>query len=98
NTWEEIDDGIAGANYGWPSSEGYTMDPGITSPRYAYDHSLGGCAITGGAFYSPVTNQFPSVYFRDYFFADFCGGWIQTLDPAAGNTVVPFASGIAAPV
>src|SRR5215211_3203824 len=24
NTWEEINDGIAGANYGWPSTEGET--------------------------------------------------------------------------
>src|SRR5262249_14360225 len=24
NTWEEIDDGIRGANYGWPETEGHT--------------------------------------------------------------------------
>jgi glucose/arabinose dehydrogenase len=98
STWEEIDTGVAGANYGWPTTEGPTSNPNFTSPRYAYNHSSGGCAITGGAFYSPQTNQFPSDYFRDYFFADYCAGWIQKLDPAAGNSVVPFASGITAPV
>jgi glucose/arabinose dehydrogenase len=97
NTWEEIDDGIAGANYGWPAWEGYTNDPSFKSPRYAYDHS-GACAITGGAFYSPLAPQFPADYLHDYFFADFCGGWIRKLDPAAGNSVVNFASGIQFPV
>ena len=46
NTWEEINDGIAGANYGWPDTEGATTDPssgarGIhtTTPRGAVrDH------------------------------------------------------------
>ena len=52
NTWEEINDGIAGANYGWPETEGATTDPRFVSPRYAYNHSAG-CAITGGAFYAP---------------------------------------------
>jgi glucose/arabinose dehydrogenase len=95
--WEEIDDGIAGANYGWPATEGATTNPNYISPRYPYDHT-NGCAITGGAFYSPLTHQFPGDYFRDYFFADYCGGWINKLDPAAGNSVVPFASGISSPV
>ena len=39
NTWEEINDGIAGANYGWPDTEGATTDPRSSAPRYAYDHS-----------------------------------------------------------
>jgi glucose/arabinose dehydrogenase len=96
-TWEEIDDGIAGANYGWPTTEGATTNPNFTSPRHTYNHT-DGCAISGGAFYSPLTQQFPTQYFRDYFFADYCGGWIRKLDPAAGNSVVGFASGIASPV
>ena len=57
-------------------------------PRYTYNHTGGACAITGGAFYAPVTPQFPADYVDDYFFADYCGGWIRKLDPAAGNTVV----------
>jgi glucose/arabinose dehydrogenase len=99
NTWEEINDGIAGANYGWPTTEGATTNPQFRSPRYAYNHNhtTGPCAITGGAFYSPLTQQFPSEYSQDYFFADYCGGWIWRLD-VASNSVTGFATGIAAPV
>ena len=97
-TWEEINDGLVGVNYGWPDTEGMTTDPRFESPRYTYNHSAGACAITGGAFYSPPTPQFPASYVGDYFFADYCGGWIRKLDPANGNSVVNFASGIAAPV
>jgi glucose/arabinose dehydrogenase len=98
NTWEEINDGAAGANYGWPDTEGATTDPRFVSPRYAYNHTGGPCAITGGTFYAPAVPQFPTDYVDDYFFADFCGGWIRKLDPNNGNTVVNFASGIPSPV
>jgi glucose/arabinose dehydrogenase len=98
NTWEEINDGRIGANYGWPDTEGPTTDPRFDSPRYAYTHSSGGCAITGGSFYAPLANQFPSSYWNDYFFADYCGGWVRTLDPAAGNSIATFATGIPFPV
>jgi glucose/arabinose dehydrogenase len=98
NTWEEINDGRIGANYGWPETEGATGDPRFVSPRYAYNHSTGGCAITGGAFYSPINARFPADYGGDYFFADFCGGWIRRLDPNNGNAVTNFASGITSPV
>lgn len=96
NTWEEIDDGVKGANYGWPNTEGYTSDPNFKSPFYAYDHSNGSCAITGGAFYNPSTSTFPSEYFGDYFFADYCGGWIRRIDLTT-RTVTGFASGIPSP-
>ena len=96
-TWEEINDGLAGANYGWPTTEGATTNPNFKTPKYAYNHSTGACAITGGAFYSPLTGQFPSDYVNDYFFSDYCGGWIKKLDLAT-NTVTTFATGIAAPV
>jgi len=98
NTWEEVNDGVVGANYGWPETEGPTTDPRFVSPRYAYNHSAAGCAITGGAFYTPMTWQFPSDYLNDYFFADFCGGWIRKLDPVNGNAVTTFATGISFPV
>lgn len=97
STWEEINDGIAGANYGWPETEGPTTDPRFTSPRYAYNQAGTPCAITGGAFYSPETLQFPTEYLNDYFFADFCAGWIRRLDPS-NNSVTTFATGIASPV
>ena len=37
SAWEEVNDGIAGANYGWPTFEGIVPNPGATTnPRYAY--------------------------------------------------------------
>ena len=35
---------------------------------------------------------------NDYFFADYCAGWIRRLDPANNNAVTTFATGIASPV
>jgi glucose/arabinose dehydrogenase len=87
-TWEEINRGIKGANYGWPNYEGMESDPDFQGPIYAYRHgdtATTGCAITGGAFYDPVTTQFPAGYVGDYFFADFCSGWIRRLDLAHGT-------------
>lgn len=99
NTWEEIDLGKAGGNYGWPSVEGPPPNTQTERPFHAYRHSgsPGGCSIAGGAFYNPASAQFPSAYVGDYFFADFCGGWIYSLDLATRKPT-PFASGIANPV
>jgi glucose/arabinose dehydrogenase len=96
NTWEEINDGIAGSNYGWPDTEGPTSNPTFRSPLFAYTHA-DGCAIAGGAFYNPATVQFPPSFVGKYFFADLCGGWIRLFDPATG-TASDFASGISFPV
>ncbi len=104
DTWEEIDEGSAGANFGWPATEGPTDDPRFVSPTYAYQHSTGtptGCSITGGAFYNPLTAQFPSDYVGDYFFADYCGGWIYRIDvsgPTPTLVTPAFATGIASPI
>jgi glucose/arabinose dehydrogenase len=98
--WEEIDRGAAGANYGWPRYEGPESDPKYRNPVFAYRHGstkTTGCAITGGAFYNPTTRQFPRGYVGDYFFADFCSGWIRRLDAATGD-VTGFATGLANPV
>ncbi len=99
-TWEEINDGIAGSNYGWPTTEGPTTQAGVRGPIFAYQHGSGtttGCAITGGAFYDPATVQFPGTYLGKYFFADYCSNWIRVFDPATG-TASGFATGLGAPV
>src|SRR5207244_11905482 len=66
-SWEEIDDGIAGSNYGWPIAEGSADCATYRCPLYAYDHLDGRCAITGGVFYNPQTQAFPSTYVGAYF-------------------------------
>src|SRR5437762_3133708 len=78
DTWEEINDGMAGANYGWPSCEGACSptNPNFRDPIHQYSHAEG-CAIVGAAFYNPVATQFPAEYTGAYFFADLCGGWIR---------------------
>jgi glucose/arabinose dehydrogenase len=87
NTWEEVNDGIAGANYGWPNSEGPTSNVNFRTPYYYYGHSgttPSGCAITGGAFYNPTNPTYPPAFINKYFFADYCSGWIYYLNPALG--------------
>ncbi len=100
STWEEINDGIAGSNYGWDTCEGFCNPPNASfrDPIYAYANDAQTCAITGGAFYNPQVIQFPSSYIGNYFFADFCGGWIRRLNPSMGNAVADFATGISLPV
>jgi glucose/arabinose dehydrogenase len=79
--WEEINLGVAGANYGWPECEGKRCEnshPDFEDPIHAYTHQEG-CAITGGAFYRGT--QFPKEYQGNYFFADHCNQWIKRLLP-----------------
>jgi glucose/arabinose dehydrogenase len=87
-SFEEIDRGIPGANYGWPDTEGPTNDPRFVSPIFAYPRSgapLSGFAITGGTFYNPAAAQFPADFVGDYFFADLSGNFLARLDPATGS-------------
>jgi len=102
NAWEEINDGIAGSNYGWNICEGACNPPNanLRDPLFQYGHGFGpttGCAIAGGAFYNPGTVQFPASYVGKYFFAELCSGWIRLMDPS-NNTATGFASGISQPV
>jgi glucose/arabinose dehydrogenase len=83
STHEEIDETSTtsgGVNFGWPETEGPTSDPRFRTPFHSYTHAGGHCAITGGAFYDPATANFPSSWVGDYFFADFCQGWIKAID------------------
>ena len=102
STWEEINDGIAGSNYGWSICEGFCSppNPDYRDPLFEYGHgstSTTGCALVGGAFYNPPVNQFPASYVGKYFFSDLCGGWIRLMDPS-NNTASSFATGIDTPV
>jgi len=90
STFEEINDASTGGlNFGWPIAEGPSSNTALTNPVYAYEHGGGdgrGCAITGGTFYNPATLTYPTSFSGNYFFQDFCNGWINVLDlsgPAA---------------
>jgi len=100
STWEEINDGIAGSNYGWPICEGFCNppDPRFRDPIFVYQNTGVDCAITGGSFYNPQLIQFPANFVGSYFFSDFCGGWIHRIDPANGFAFSEFAAGISNPV
>lgn len=95
-TWEEINLGIAGANYGWPVCEGAcsSPNPNYQDPIHAYNHEGNQAAITGGAF--NTGNNFPAEYSGDYFFADYLRGFIRRLTPT--SQVIEFATGIPGPV
>jgi glucose/arabinose dehydrogenase len=95
--FEEINEGFAGANFGWPLAEGPSDDPAFRDPFHFYATINGACAITGGAFYESPVLAFPSGYYGDYFYADYCAGWIRRIDLDT-RTVTSFASGIASPV
>ena len=110
DTWEEIDVGAAGANYGWPASEGPgNVTTGITAPLFAYAHRAAtpagsgaggfflGNAIAGGAFY-PATGAFPDGYRDQYYFADFVSKFVARLDTANGNAAYAFATLAGSPV
>jgi glucose/arabinose dehydrogenase len=102
-SWEELNLGIAGANYGWPLTEG--PEPpgvaGITYPVYSYPHGVewdSGGAIIVGPFYDG--ELFPEEFRGNLFFADWVGGAVWR---AAGGEedegefqVLPFARGLPA--
>lgn len=107
NTWEEINLGVKGANYGWPTTEGATSDPAFRGPVYTYPHFIGstfnGAAITGGSFYDPISTTgagaFPADTVGDYFFGDYVGDWIRKLDTSGPTPVVTeFATNVGSPV
>src|SRR5262249_28497164 len=95
-SFEEIDDGVAGANYGWPAAEGFSNNPAFRNPLFAYGHGSGntlGFAITGGVFYNPASAQFPPEYVGPSFFAALVNNWIRRLNPADGS-VTDFATDV----
>jgi glucose/arabinose dehydrogenase len=103
-TWEEVNVGAAGADYGWPSTEGPTSAAGITAPRFAYGHPsapagqpgstgtfLSGAAIVGAAF-DAATSPWPAEYRGSFWFGELTGGWVARMHLASGN-VSTFATG-----
>jgi glucose/arabinose dehydrogenase len=107
NTWEEVNETTAGADYGWNVREGRcvrgsvtdcgTPPPGMTNPIYSYRHATGGCnAITGGAFVP--TGVWPLEFEGTYLFADYTCGSIFKLTRSSTGTYsrTTFVSGLGA--
>lgn len=75
--FEEINVGVAGANYGWNYKEGFATGPNtgippidLTDPIYSYGHGNGpfeGISVTGGSVYRGALSDL----FGQYFFGDF---------------------------
>jgi len=76
-SFEEINLGRAGANYGWPATEGFfdqAAFPSFTQPIHAYAHGSG-ASVTGGYVYRGESEGLHG----QYFFADFVTGQVWTL-------------------
>ncbi|MFC1458352.1 PQQ-dependent sugar dehydrogenase [Microvirga arabica] len=82
-SFEEINLGRAGANYGWSLTEG-PFDPAVfpnyTNPIHAYGRSSGQ-AVTGGYVYRGAEAAFQG----KYFFSDFVANGIRTLETTGGS-------------
>jgi putative heme-binding domain-containing protein len=93
--WEEVNEGIAGTNYGWPRVEGPSPDSHFRGPIHHYPVA----SIVGGAFCpSDGGSGFPPRFRGKYFFMDFVKGWIKVLDPDHPERVDDFAVGLTRPV
>jgi glucose/arabinose dehydrogenase/fibronectin type 3 domain-containing protein len=112
NTWEEVDHGHAGDNFGWPCYEGNLPQPSFQQsypaqcgavtnavpPFYTYDHNTGSAAI-GGPIYTGTA--YPAQYRNNFFFGDYSGNFIKRVVLDAGGepvSVQPFATATASPV
>jgi glucose/arabinose dehydrogenase len=78
---EEINAGIKGANYGWPTAEGPSSNPAFTNPIFSYDHTVGQ-AVIGGYVYRGTSEGLQG----QYFYADL-GGKVFTLQFTGGTWV-----------
>ena len=104
NAWEEIDEGRAGADYGWNVREGHCANgstsncgappAGMTNPIFDYSHAGGCSSITGGAFVP--SGVWPLDYEGTYLFSDFvCGSIFRlTRDATGAYSRTTFASGL----
>jgi glucose/arabinose dehydrogenase len=76
-SWEELDVGAAGANYGWPICEGTCGAAGMTNPIFTYPHNGRDASITGGFVYRG--GRFGAAYEASYFYADYAQNVLRRL-------------------
>ncbi|MBL4591122.1 MAG: PQQ-dependent sugar dehydrogenase [Phycisphaerales bacterium] len=92
-SWEEVNfeaaGGSGGHHYGWRCREGFNpavadcagSDEPFYEPIHEYGHGPD-CSVTGGYVYRGC--ELGEAYQGKYFFSDYCGGRIWTLDPTNG--------------
>jgi glucose/arabinose dehydrogenase len=97
DAWEEIDRGLAGANYGWPDQEGPNCVSGscsgVTFPVWSYRHddpTFAPGAAQGSLTLGPVyrATAFPSQYQGNLFVGDYANRWIRRVVFDASGAVV----------
>jgi glucose/arabinose dehydrogenase len=90
--FEEVNPGIAGANYGWPTLDhGPTKNEDYIGPIHFYPEA----SISGGDF---APSSAGANLAGRYVFADFVHGWIHAIDPNDGGAAETFVSGLRRPV
>jgi len=84
STWEEIDLGQAGANYGWPATEGPTTNPAYTSPIIITAIVTGARSLAEHFIrpVHPISRRFMSV---NIFSAITAQAFIRMLDPSTAQ-------------
>ena len=88
---EELELGVAGANYGWPICEGPCGAAGMTNPFFTYGHNGSDASIIAGFVYHGT--QFPAAYQNSFFYGDYAQRWIKRLTfDGSGNITgnIPF--------
>ncbi len=106
DSWEELNRGSAGANYGWPNQEGpqcFISDcAAYTFPVWSYQHNdpayyegLFQASITVGPVYRATA--FPPQYRGNLYIGDYANRWIRRLVLDAGGSVVADPLFLAAP-
>ena len=101
NTFEEVNEGVAGANYGWPTVEGPTTDPRFRGPVHSYRHvgdkTTSGGVIAGSAFYNPpadASDRLPDSFTGRYFYGDGLGRFVRTINPQSPATASAFGTNV----
>ncbi len=93
NSWEEVNRGVAGGNFGWPCYEGVGVNTqyqslfsqcaqvtAVIPPIISYNHSSGDLNGGGTCVIGGdfyTGTLYPVAYRNNYFYADYSGNWIH---------------------
>lgn len=100
SAFEEVNEIMAGGNYGWPKVEGMASDEATAksfiNPLHAYPPAVGR-SICGALFY-PQSGNFPEEWKGKLFFVDWANHWMRAIDVNEPSRLLPFGEGFSAPV